>query len=144
MRRWAERVADRTRIATAGFYPKIPLPDTLRAAVKAQPDFDGTDKELRTLAPFVFLWARTVPRPNPQCGAVVPFYRQTWLRRKPSGYVALRPIPRPARKRVEFAAAEAASPAGPGFDPDEGMRVTATRCLCLCERRRNDARGVSA
>ena len=130
VRRWAERVADRTRIATAGFYPKIPLPDTLRTAMKAQPDFDGTEKELRTLAPFVFLWARTVPCPNPQCGAVVPLYRQTWLRRKPSGYIALRPIPRPARKRVEFAVAEAASPAGLGFDPGEGMRVTATRCLC--------------
>ena len=130
VRRWAERVAERARVATADFYPKIPLPDTHRAAAKAQTVLDRTARAPRTLTPFVFLWARTVPCPNPQCAAVVPLYRQTWLRKKTSGYVALRPIPRPARGRVEFAVIEASSPAGVGFDPSEGMRGTATRCLC--------------
>lgn len=78
----------------------------------------------------MFLWARTAPCPNPQCGAVVPLYRQTWLRKKPSGYVALRPVPRPDRRRVEFVVVDGSSPAELGFDPAEGMRATATRCLC--------------
>ena len=129
VRGWAERVAERARIATAHLYPDIPLPATLRIR-KDQAVLEGSVEAPRTLTPFVFLWARTVPCPNPQCGAVVPLYRQTWLRKKPTGYVALRPVPRPERRRVEFAVVEASSPAGLGFDPAEGMRGTSTRCLC--------------
>ena len=128
VRRWAERVAERVRTETTDFYPTIAVPDTLRT--KAQSVLDGTTGALQTLTPFVFLWSRTVPCPNPQCGAVVPLYRQTWLRKKPSGFVALRPVPRRDRGRVEFAVIDASSPAGLGFDPAEGMRGTATRCLC--------------
>ena len=84
----------------------------------------------RKLTPFVFLWARTVPCPNPQCRAVVPLYRQTWLRKKTSGYVALRPVPRRSRGRVDFSVVEAPVPNHLGFDPSEGMRGTATKCLC--------------
>ena len=130
VRRWAEQVAERARVATSAFYPKIPAPDALKAPAKAQAVLAGTSEELQTLTPFVFLWARTVPCPNPQCGAVVPLYRQTWLRKKPSGYVALRPVPRPDRRRVEFVVVDGSSPAALGFDPAEGMRATATRCLC--------------
>ena len=129
-RMWAERVAERARIATSAFYPKIPAPDALEASAKAQVVLEGTTEELHTLTPFVFLWARTVRCPNPQCRAVVPLYRQTWLRRKPSGYVALRPVPRPNRGRVDFVVVDGSSPAQLGFDPAEGMRGTATRCLC--------------
>ena len=130
VRRWAERVADRVRGATAGFYPRIPVPAALAADAKAQTVLDGTAEAPRTLTPFVFLWARTVPCPNPRCGAAVPLYRQTWLRNKASGCVALRPIPRPDLGRVEFAVCDAPAPAGLGFDPGAGMRGTATRCLC--------------
>ena len=120
----------RARIATSAFYPKIPTPDALEASARAQAVLGGTSEEPHTLTPFVFLWARTVPCPNPQCGAVVPLYRQTWLRRKPSGYVALRPVPRPNRGRVDFVVVDSSSAAELGFDPAEGMRGTATRCLC--------------
>ena len=130
VRRWAERVAERARVATADFYPKIPTPDALQAAAKARTILDGTTEALHTLTPFVFLWARTVPCPNPQCRAVVPLYRQTWLRKKSTGYIALRPFPRPSRGRVEFGVVSASAPTGLGFDPAEGMRGTATRCLC--------------
>ena len=130
VRRWAERVAERVRIATADFYPTIPVPDTLRGRAEAQTNLEGTADPPRTLTPFVFLWARTVPCPNPQCEAVVPLYRQTWLRKKSSGYIALRPVPQPERGRVEFSVVDATEPQGFGFDPAEGMRGTATKCLC--------------
>ena len=131
VRQWAERVAERVRIATTEFYPTIPIPESLLKDEAGQRTLAGTVEPLpRTLTPFVFLWARTVPCPNPQCGAVVPLYRQTWLRKKKSGYVALRPIPQRSRGRVEFSVAEAAAPDGLGFDPSEGMRGTATKCLC--------------
>ena len=102
VRRWAERVAERARLATSAFYPTIPTPEGLEATAKAQAVLEGTTEELRTLTPFVFLWARTVPCPNPQCGAVVPLYRQTWLRKKPSRLcrTASRSSPRSTTRRV--------------------------------------------
>ncbi|MCY4122452.1 MAG: DUF1156 domain-containing protein, partial [Acidobacteria bacterium] len=129
VRQWAERVAERARVATAQFYPTIPIPEAL-VKPRDRPVLDDTSEGARRLTPFVFLWARTVPCPNPQCGSVVPLYRQTWLRKKASGYVALRPVPRPDRGRVEFIVVKGSSPAELGFDPAEGMRGTATRCLC--------------
>ncbi len=130
VRRWAERVAERTRLAVVDLYPEIPVPEKLRAEAINQGVLDGTVEASPTLTPFVFLWARTVLCPNPQCEAVVPLYHQTWLRKKASGYVALRPVPQPGRRRVEFTVVEASDPAGLGFDPGEGLRGTATRCLC--------------
>ncbi len=131
VRQWAERVAERVRVATADFYPSIPIPERFLHGVASQGTLAGTaDPGPRTLTPFVFLWARTVACPNPQCGAVVPLYRQTWLRKKASGYVALRPVPQRERRRVGFSVVEASEPHGLGFDPSEGMRGTATKCLC--------------
>ena len=130
VRLWANRVADRVRIATADFYPMIPIPGALRDIAMNRSLLDGSTEPLQRLTPFVFLWVRTVPCRNPQCRAVVPLYRQTWLRKKPSGYVALRPVPNPGRGRVEFTVVEASEPDDFGFDPGEGMRGTATKCLC--------------
>ena len=130
VRRWAERVAERVRSATADFYPRIPVPDALRSAARDQADLEEAVGSHETLTPFVFLWARTVPCRNPQCGAVVPLYRQTWLRKKSSGYVALRPVPSSDRGRVDFDVVHSSELAELGFDPAEGMRGTATKCLC--------------
>ena len=130
VRLWARRVAERVRTASADFYPTIPIPDALRDIALSRSLLDGTAEPLQTLTPFVFLWVRTVPCRNPQCGAVVPLYRQTWLRKKASGCVALRPVPNPGRGRVEFIVVEAAKPDDLGFDPGEGMRGTATKCRC--------------
>ena len=130
VRQWAELLAERVRVATSDFYPEIPVPKDLRSDGKNPPRLDGTTEEPETLTPFVFLWARTVRCPNPQCEAVVPLYRQTWMRKKPSGYVALRPSPCPDERRVEFEVVQASTVEEIGFDPSEGMRGTATKCLC--------------
>ncbi|MDE2906231.1 MAG: DUF1156 domain-containing protein [Acidobacteriota bacterium] len=98
VRAWAERVAGRVRVAAADLYPEIRVSGSLSSRFRNILNESAETPE--ALAPFMFLWARTVPCPNPQCGAVVPLYRQTWLRRKSTGYVALRPIPRPNRRRV--------------------------------------------
>ena len=54
------------------------------------------------LRPVAYLWTRTVPCPSPKCEATVPLVRQTWLRKKAGGFVALRPVPDRRRKRVRF------------------------------------------
>ena len=43
VRRWAERVAERVRSATADFYPQIPVPDTLRFAARDQAQLAGPE-----------------------------------------------------------------------------------------------------
>jgi putative DNA methylase len=55
-------------------------------------------------------------------------YRQTWLRQKESGYVALKPEPDRKRKVVRFRVVEADSEAGLGFDPTEGSETSSTVC----------------
>ena len=130
VRHWGECVAERVRIATADFYPRIPIPDSILDAATSRTIFAGTADLPQTLTPFVFLWARTVTCPNPQCRAVVPLYGQTWLRKKKTGYVALRPVPRRRSGRVDFVVVNALNQKSLGFDPSVGMRGTATTCLC--------------
>ena len=130
VRQWAELVAERVRIDTADFYPDIPIPEDLCSDTEVSTRFDGMKEAPRMLTPFAFLWARTVRCPNPQCRAVVPLYRQTWLRKKDSGYVALKPIPHPREGRVEFTVVQGSTVDELGFDPASGMRGTATKCLC--------------
>lgn len=130
VRQWAERIATRVRATTTGFYPKIPIPEHLWRAAATQTAIAGTAEPPRTLDPFVFLWVRTLTCPNPQCRAVVPLHRQTWLRKKKSGYVALKPTPHRGKGKVEFRVVEAADPHDYAFDPSAGMRGTATKCLC--------------
>jgi putative DNA methylase len=55
-------------------------------------------------------------------------YRQTWLRRKPSGYVALKPEPDHQKKLVRFRVVESKTEAGLGFDPSEGSEGSSTVC----------------
>lgn len=52
--------------------------------------------------PIAYLWARTITCEGPGCGAEVPLIRSLWLAKRGSQSVALRLIPRPEAKRVEF------------------------------------------
>jgi putative DNA methylase len=58
----------------------------------------------------------------------VPLYRQTWLRKKPSGYVALKPVVDRSKKVITFEVVEAKSEDALGFDPSSGSEGTATAC----------------
>src|SRR5262249_50780312 len=71
---------------------------------------------------------RTVPCPNPQCRGSVPLYRQTWLRKKASGYVALKAVPDKQQRLVRFKVLESNSPDTLGFDPGEGSEGSSTAC----------------
>jgi putative DNA methylase len=131
---WGQRVLQAVKARTADVYPTIEMPSKYgRAGTPRQTRFDESSEARHPegrLTPSAFLWARTVECPNPQCKATVPLYGQTWLRRKNSGYVALRPIPRPRDGRVDFEVVSAASESELGFDPSVGMSGTSTNCLC--------------
>ncbi len=104
VRHWGEWVLEEARKELARFYPHDP---------------DGS-------IPVGYIWARTLPCQNPSCGAEIPLMRQTWLAKKRNKRVALRMIPNPTQKRVDFKIVEGD---GIDFDPGQG---TVSRAVVRC------------
>ena len=80
VRKWGQWVKEEAEKELAEFYPKDP---------------DGS-------TPIAYLWARTITCEGPGCGAEVPLIRSLWLAKKSNKSVALRMIPKPEDKRVDF------------------------------------------
>jgi putative DNA methylase len=74
------------------------------------------------------LWARTVPCPDPACGAEVPLLKTLWLCKKDNKRRALRLVPDPANRRVNF---EIWSP-DPDDDVPEGTMSGAKSYCPVC------------
>jgi len=85
------------------------------------------------LTPVAYLWTRTVPCRN--CGATVPLHRQTWLRKKSWGFLALRPLPSERDRVVGYELLESSAGEAEeairewGFDPTELSTGGETECL---------------
>ncbi len=79
VRYWGNWVLECARAELAPYYP----------TVNGQP----------TVA---YLWARTVPCPDPACGAEVPLLKTLWLCQKEDKRRALRLVPDPVARRVNF------------------------------------------
>ncbi|MHC1572510.1 MAG: hypothetical protein ACXQTL_07175, partial [Methanosarcinales archaeon] len=67
--------------------------------------------------PVGYIWARTIPCQNPDCGAEIPLIRQFWLAKKKNKKVAYKPIIDKESKRVDFEIIEGDMG---DFDPGEG------------------------
>jgi putative DNA methylase len=80
VRKWGQWIKEQAEKELAAFYPKDP---------------DGA-------TPIAYLWARTITCESPGCGAEVPLMRSLWLAKKDKRSVALRLVPRPRAKRVDF------------------------------------------
>lgn len=80
VRKWGEWIKREAEKELAEFYPK---------------DADGA-------TPIAYLWARTIRCEGPGCGAEVPLIRSLWLAKKGKRLVALRLVPNPKAKRVDF------------------------------------------
>jgi putative DNA methylase len=80
VRKWGQWVKEQAEQELAEFYPKDP---------------DGA-------TPIAYLWARTITCEGPGCGAEVPLIRSLWLAKKGDRSVALRLVPNPQQKRIDF------------------------------------------
>ncbi len=80
VRKWGKWIKEQAEQELAEFYPKDP---------------DGATS-------IAYLWARTITCKGPSCGAEVPLMRSLWLAKKSSKSVALRIVPNPAKKCVDF------------------------------------------
>lgn len=80
-----------------------------------------------------YIWARTLPCQNPNCGVEIPLMRQFWLAKKDKKKISLHPISRGAGKPVEFEIVAhdlpGYAPWPPGFDPEDG---TVKRAVVTC------------
>ncbi len=130
VKKWGEWVIERAKEQLADFYP-TPQGEQSANEDLVQTAFSGEQRTQSNsaLTPIAYLWTRIVSCPNPTCGAAVPLVRQTWLRKKEGNYVALRMVPDHVTKRVRFERAQATTPQGLEFDPEEGNKRGNTVCL---------------
>jgi putative DNA methylase len=141
-RRWSRIVFERTRAEVGDLYPPVPDPKAglqeiggeRQARLKGMEGPQGTFAvPAGYLTPVAYLWTRTVPCRN--CSATVPLHRQTWLRQKPGGLVAVRPLASPGKGRVRYELLESAAKdaaqavAAWGFDPTDRSKGGETECL---------------
>ena len=127
---WGRIVLERTQEAVSDILARIPITRKKGRPIQREmgDENKSPDDEYSVVA---YYWTRTIPCTNPQCKGTVPLYRQTWLRKKSSGYVALKPVPDMSRRVVRFQVVEADTEAELGFDPGEGStRVTAVCPFC--------------
>jgi putative DNA methylase len=142
VRRWSRIVYERAKSEVGSLYP--PIPDLEAPPGKIRGDRQGRLKGMEDpqarlrgpggyLTPVAYLWTRTVPCKN--CGALVPLHRQTWLRKKAGGFVALRPLAadKGGRMRYEILESKARKAeeavAAWGFDPSDLSKGGETECL---------------
>ena len=133
---WGKWVLEQARAEIGDLYPPIPDPQ----AQKKSQEEKQLDMNLAVrqptgrydtgfLTPVAYLWTRTVPCKNPDCGAIVPLARQTWLAKKAGRYVALQPIlPANGEKRVQYKVVKAKTLEGLGFDPEAGSKGGNVAC----------------
>ena len=112
VRKWGQWIKAEAEKELAEFYPKDP---------------DGA-------TPIAYLWARTI-RCEGGCGAEVPLMRSLWLAKKANRSFALKIVPKPKAKRIDFEII----PAATANDVGEGTvkRGSAT-CPCCGYTTPND------
>src|SRR5216684_2943217 len=131
VKKWGAWVIERAKTQLAEFYPSPQIEQATSESV-VQSTFSGEDQQAQShgkLTPIAYLWTRTVPCPNPTCGATVPLVRQTWLRKKEGGYVAMKMTTDHITKKVHFERVQSSTLQGLGFDPEEGSKRGNTVCL---------------
>lgn len=117
---WGKRLLASVKTAIADLYPALPS----EASGRGYAPTGGA------VTPLAYLWTRTVTCPNPQCRATVPLTQHTWLVNRPQHAAALRIVPRPELKGVEFTFASAPSSAALGFSPDGLSARGNAQCFC--------------
>ncbi len=131
VKRWGNWVIERAKAQLAEFYPALPSEEHTNNHI-VQTTLTGEQSSNQSngvLTPIAYLWTRTVPCPNPTCGASVPLASQTWLRKKEGNYIALRMKPDLTTKQVRFERVQAANIEGLGFNPEKGIKRSNTSCL---------------
>jgi putative DNA methylase len=117
IRKWGAWMVDEAKGELEDLYPRI--------------RHEGSTKEL---TPVAYLWARTVPCPNPALGPhELHLVRQTWVVKKPgrgasARFIALKPMVDRKDLTVQYEVVKSTSPSGLGFDPEAGSKRGSASC----------------
>jgi putative DNA methylase len=126
---WGKVILERTRRAVSDVLAHIPIlrnqPHSIQRMLGEESEPKPEPEEYSVVA---YYWTRTIPCPSPQCKGTVPLYRQTWLRKKSSRYVALKPVPDMTKRVIRFQVVEASMESALGFDPSMGSAGSSTAC----------------
>lgn len=114
---WGKWVLDRVQREIGDLYPQIHIENNAQAKQLAFAMDGGGAGSKTCVDPIAYLWTRTVPCIDRDCGATVPLVRQTWLCRKDGRAIALRLATDKKTKRVRFEIVSATSAERLGFDP---------------------------
>ena len=142
---WSQVVFERTWQEVGDLYQPIPDPETqsVSLAGKLQTEFEASGFERRQgelrspgglLTPVAYMWTRTVPCQRPGCKMHVPLHRQTWLRKKPGGFVAVKPTAQMGDAQTDYRILTAsldkadAAVADWRFDPSDLSTAGETTC----------------
>jgi putative DNA methylase len=115
--KWGKKILDEVKQEIGDLYPAVRMKGKRQArqlvfAADAEPD-DGAI----LFRPLAYLWTRTVPCVDRDCGAMVPLVRQTWLCRKEGRAIAMKMVADRKAKLARFEIISAANEARLGFDP---------------------------
>ena len=128
---WGRKVLDEVHRQVSDLFGSFPAALRGKTDQKSLSYVAGApqaSEESEHLSIVAYYWTRTAPCPNPSCRATVPLYRQTWLRRRESGFVALKPELDLRNKSIRFHVVEADSEPELGFDPTIGSDNSSTVC----------------
>lgn len=132
--RWAKKIIKSAKDELGKFYPE----DNSKKLV-------GRNKIncKEGWIPVSYIWARTVPCQNPNCGLEIPLIRQYWLARKKNKQIAYRPIIDKINDTIDFEILEGdnlKNAIKKGFDPSEGTvsraNVTCPSCNQVIESKK--------
>lgn len=115
--KWGKKVLDQVREDLGDLYLPVKLKGPLKSRQLALAGDLAMDQSARVFKPIAYIWTRTAPCVNRECGAAVPLVRQTWLCRKDGRYIAMKMVPDRKAKRVQFEIVSGMSVEALGFDP---------------------------
>ena len=99
----------------------------------AAPDYDGVIPGF--LQPVAYVWTRTIRCKNPNCGAIIPLVKHTWLCDKKGRRIAARPTPNQKLKQILFSievVEDGAKDWGPGAG-SEGGSIACPFCSAVAD-----------
>ena len=109
VKKWGEWVLNEVKKEIGVFYPN---------------EKDGS-------IPLAYIWARTIPCQNPNCGAEIPLIKQLWLAKKPKKKVALFPYVKD-QKAVFKIVGDGYEKMPSDFDPTKGTVARAVATCVVC------------
>ncbi len=120
---WPQKIVDTDLVSLVEKWAKLIHKEVKREIGRFYPRDPGEEGGI----PIGYLWARTVPCPNPTCKAEIPLIKHFWLARTKTRLIAYKPLIDKKSKTVSFQIQEDQNI---DFDPSIGT-ISRAKARCL-------------